>query len=146
MYPAAYSPAAVPSRMRACAAMKRMLSLANGRSELIDSFNGLPVWLVSISPSLCRSLSRRSASFRRRALRSPGVVRDHLPNALRAAFTARSTSSAVPFGTLPTAFSVAGLITSARCREADSTSLPSIIIFRSVMTGLPSRASRFISP
>src|SRR2546425_9940705 len=119
--------------MRACAPMKRMLSLANGRSELSDSFSGFPVWLVSISPSRCTSLSSASASLSSRALRSPGVSRDHFLNAWRAAFTARSTSSAAPFGTLPTVFSVAGSITLIRCRDEDSTSLPSMIIFRSVM-------------
>src|SRR2546425_3934911 len=116
--------------------MNRMLSLANGRSELSDSFIGLPVWLVSISARRWTSLSRASASFSSSALRSPGVVRDHFLKAARAASTARSTSAAVPFGTLPTGFSVAGLITSIRWREEDSTSLPSMIILRSVIAGL----------
>jgi len=112
VYPGEYSPAAVPSRTRACAAMNRMLSLANGRSELSDSFIGLPVWLVSISARRWTSLSSASASFSSSALRSPGVMRDHFLKAARAALTALSTSSAVPFGTLPTGFSVAGLRTS----------------------------------
>src|SRR5438445_6576676 len=133
VYPAAYSPADVPSSTRACAAMKRMLSFANGRSELSVSLCGLPVWAVSISARRWRSLSRWSASLFRSAPRSAGVIRDHFLNALRAALTARSTSSTFPFGMVPTTFSLAGLITSVLSPETDSTSFPSMIILRSAM-------------
>ena len=117
--------------------MKRMLSLANGRSELIVSFSGFPVCEVSTSASRCTSLSSRSASLLRRAPRSAGVIFDHLLKAWRAALTARSTSSAVPFGTLPTVFSLAGLMTCVRWPEADSTSLPPMTIFMSAMERSP---------
>src|SRR5439155_1609701 len=126
--------------------MNRMLSLANGRSELSDSFIGLQVLLVSISARRWTSLSSASASFSSSALRSPGVMRDHFLKTARAETTARSTSAAVPFGTLPTGFSVAGLMTSIRWREADSTSLPSMIILSSVVAGLlrdPGTGTRF---
>src|SRR5439155_11196224 len=64
----------------------------------------------SICASSSAFASTASASLSIRSLRSRGVVSDHPPSkALRAAATARLTSSSVPLGTWAITFPVAGL-------------------------------------
>ena len=60
------------------------------------------------------------------ATRSSREVCENVSNAARAAFTAASTSSAVPSRILPTACSVAGLMTSSSRRPAGLTHAPSM--------------------
>jgi len=61
-----------------------------------------------------------------RAIRSPTLVCEKLEKAARAAFTARSTSSAEPTEMRPAEASVAGLMTSMLRAVTGSTQLPSM--------------------
>src|SRR5919198_2256387 len=106
-----YSPADLPSRIRAAPAKKRMLSAHTGSSSFAYE-GGLPTFVdsSSASSSVCSSIA--SASFSSASPRSPGVVSSHSGSALLAASTARSTSASVPRGTSAIFSPVAGLTTS----------------------------------
>src|SRR5919198_3015736 len=106
-----YSPADLPSRIRAAPAKKRMLSAHTGSSSFAYE-TGLPTFVdsSSASSSVCSSIA--SASFSSASPRSPGVVSSHSGSALLAASTARSTSASVPRGTSAIVSPVAGLMTS----------------------------------
>jgi hypothetical protein len=75
----------------------------------------LPVSSVSVWAICSLSLTSRSATRRSSAPRSPAGVRGHGPvsNAVRAAVTARSTSSGPAWSTISTTLASNGLITSA---------------------------------
>src|SRR5687767_2257217 len=70
------------------------------------------------------------------ATRSSREVCEYVSNALRAALTAASTSSAVPRRILPTACSVAGLMTSSSRRPAGLTHAPSMKNFLKSYMGI----------
>ena len=88
-----YSALAVPSRMRAAAAMKRIWSAAGGISSLIVSASGLPVFSDSIFASSSPRSSSSSAIFSSARLRSDGVASFHSLKPARAASTAASRSA-----------------------------------------------------
>src|SRR5262249_52559898 len=75
--------------------------------------------------------SNASASFSNSCWRSDGVVYCQVSNALRAAFTARSTSSSVDSGECAITSPVAGLNTSSALPSAGSTNSPPIMFLRS---------------
>src|SRR6478672_2668060 len=106
-----YSPADLPSRLRAAPAKKRRLSAENGISSR-ETINGLPTLLDSICASSSALSSRICASLCRSSERSFGVASSHSGSARFARSTVSSTSSAVMFGTAPIVSAVAGLMTS----------------------------------
>ncbi len=83
----------------------------NGISSSRKALIGLPALSDSSSEisSACSSIA--SASLSIASARSPGVVVDQPPNALRAAATARFTSSAVDSGAWAITSPLAGLST-----------------------------------
>src|SRR5689334_4330042 len=100
-----------------------MLSAHTGiSSRAYDS--GLPTLRDSISASSSACSSIASASFRSISARSPGVVSSHSGSAFFAAWTARSTSSALARGTSAIVSPVAGLRTSIVSPLAESTHSP----------------------
>ena len=108
--PSRYSPDALPSRLRAAAAKKRMLSIVSGTSNALENFSGLPVLRDSVRANSSARSSSRSAMRSSTAARSPGVMRDQTPlrKAARAAATARSASAAVASATSAIGSPVAG--------------------------------------
>src|ERR671938_1178667 len=118
-----YSPADFPSSTRAAPAKKRMLSAQIGISSFAYE-SGLPTFRdsSSASSSVCSSIA--SASFRSISARSPGVVSSHSGSAFFAAWTARSTSSAVARGTSAIVSPVAGFRTSIVSPPSESTHSP----------------------
>src|SRR3989454_542270 len=97
-----YSPAARPSSVRAAPAKKRRLSTHGGISSERNRARGLPTFADSMFAISSASARIASASLSSISLRSLGTVSNHSVYAWRAAFTARSTSASVPFGTAPT--------------------------------------------
>src|SRR5581483_4814872 len=118
-----YSPADLPSRLRAAPAKKRRLSAENGISSR-EAISGLPTFRDSSCASSSAFSSSTSASLWRSSDRSFGVASSHAGSALAAASTARSTSSAPHRGTSAIVSPVAGLITSIVSPEAASTHSP----------------------
>src|SRR2546423_3659679 len=118
-----YSPADLPSRLRAAPAKKRRLSAENGISSR-EAMSGLPTFSDSSweSSSACSSIT--SASLWRSSERSLGVFSSHSGSAACAASTARSTSFALQRGTSAIVSPVAGAITSIVSPEAASASSP----------------------
>src|SRR3954470_5788970 len=106
-----YSPADLPSRLRAAPAKKRRLSAENGISSR-EAINGLPTLRDSICASSSALSSITSASLCRSSERSFGVASSHSGRAFFARSTASSTSSADMFGTCAIVSPVAGLRTS----------------------------------
>src|SRR5665213_2777988 len=106
-----YSPADLPSRLRAAPAKKRRLSSENGISSR-ETISGLPTLRDSICASSSALSSRICASLYSSSERSFGVASSHSGSACLARSTTASTSSAVMFGTAPIVSAVAGLITS----------------------------------
>jgi len=87
-----------------------MQSTMGGISSDLVAASGLPTFSDSIRASSSPLASIAPASFSIRSLRSRGVVSAQPSSkALRAAATARLTSSSVPFGTWAITFPVAGL-------------------------------------
>ena len=121
--PLVYSPAALPSTTRAAPAKKRRLSTLNSTSKSATPL-GLPTFADSSLDSSGAASSILAAHFQSIALRSPGVVCDHSPNASRAAATARSMSASVPFGTSSIVSSVAGFMTGVVSPSAASDQSP----------------------
>src|SRR5213592_2316212 len=108
--PCMYSPVARPSSRRAAPAKNRMQSTMGGISSDLVAASGLPTFSDSMRASSSPLASIASASLSMRSLRSRGVVSDQPSSkALRAAATARLTSSSVPFGTWAIILPVAGL-------------------------------------
>jgi hypothetical protein len=101
------------------------LSTIAGSSSSLKACSGLPAFADSSSAisSPCSSIA--SASLSSAVERSAGVVRPHVSNAVRAAFTARSTSSAVESGACAISSPVAGLRTADVRPSAGSTNSPS---------------------
>ncbi len=91
VWPATYSPATLPCMLRTAPAKKRKQSEMAGISSCNTRIRGLPQFRASSVAKASASRSMASASFKRRAERSAGVVRDQDWNALVAAFTAAST-------------------------------------------------------
>src|SRR3954447_10664413 len=118
-----YSPADLPSSTRAAPAKKRMLSTQTGISSFAYE-SGLPRLRDSSSASSSACCSIASASLSSISPRSPGVVSSHSGSAFLAAWTARSTSSAVAAGTSAIASPVDGLRTSIVSPPAESTHSP----------------------
>ncbi len=106
-----YSPAALPSRLRAAPAKKRRLSAMTGISSFVAFSIGLPAFSASSRASSFPCSSIRSASASSAAERCAGVVFDHPSNARRAAITALSTSSGVEIGARAISSPVAGFST-----------------------------------
>src|SRR5665213_1917551 len=106
-----YSPADLPSRLRAAPAKKRRLSSENGISSR-ETISGLPTLRDSICASSSALSSRICASLYSSSERSFGVASSHSGSACLARSTTASTSSGVMFGTAPIVSAVAGLITS----------------------------------
>src|SRR5688500_17147088 len=123
VYPSTYSPAALPSSVRAAPAKKRRLSAENGISSAAIAI-GLPTFRDSSRASSSACSSSTSASLSRSSIRSLGVFSRHSAKALRAASTARSTSSALDLGTSAIASPVDGLSTSIVSPDAASTHSP----------------------
>src|SRR5215472_5846910 len=125
-----YSPADLPSRLRAAPAKKRRLSAENGISSR-EAMSGLPTFTDSSCASSSALSSIRSASLRRNSERSFGVFSSQSGSAASAASTARSTSSAPQRGTSAIVSPVAGAITSIVSPEDASASSPPIrILYR----------------
>ena len=122
--PSEYSPAALPSRLRAAPAKKRRLSAMNGISSSKNALRGLPASADSRSASTSAFSSIASASLSSAVDRSPGVVVDQPSNAARAAATARSTSSEEESGACAMTSPVEGLITSSVAPSAASANSP----------------------
>src|ERR687884_1147664 len=134
-----YSPLDLPSRTRAAPAKKRMLSEQTGISSFAYG-SGLPTLRDSISASSSACSSTTSASLRRSPARPAGVVSSHSGSACFAAWTARSTSSAVACGTSAIVSPVAGFNTSIVSPPDDSTHSPPTKFFQLstvVLTVLP---------
>src|SRR5581483_2952892 len=106
-----YSPADLPSRLRAAPAKKRRLSAENGISSR-EAINGLPTFRDSICASSSAFSSITSASLCRSSERSLGVASSHSGSAFFARSTISSTSSADMFGTWAIVSPVAGFRTS----------------------------------
>ena len=75
VWPAMYSAAARPSRLRAAPAKKRIWSTIGGISSSMVSWKGLPVFSHSARTRSSARASRASAMRMRARLRSDGVVR-----------------------------------------------------------------------
>src|SRR5437899_2119325 len=139
--PRSYSPADLPSRMRAAPAKKRRLSTMNGMSAA-DTEIGLPTSIDSSLVSSSASASSASASFSIMAERSFGGVSNHTSSyAFCAAATARSASSGVATGISAMTSPVAGLMSGAVSPEEESTHSPPTNIcpfFTVVAMALPS--------
>src|SRR5437773_6208843 len=118
-----YSLTALPSSSRAAPAKNRRLSTTTGTSS-IAAPTGLPAFWLSSRPISSTRASIASASFRSAPDRSAGVAEPQAGNALSAAWTARSTSSAPLFGTRAITWSLAGLITSSVSPDAESAHSP----------------------
>ncbi len=118
-----YSPVDFPSSCRAAPAKKRRLSAENGISSR-DAINGLPTLSDSSCASSSAFCSSTSASLCKSSERIFGVASSHSGSAFAAAATARSTSSALPFGTSAMTSPVAGLMTSIVSPDAASTHSP----------------------
>src|SRR2546423_479927 len=110
---------------RAAPAKKRRLSTMKGISSSLNACRGLPALRASRSASSSPWDSSASASLSSAAWRSPGVVRDQPSKALRAAATARSTSSLVDTGSCASSSPLAGL-TMARVSEAGARARPTV--------------------
>ena len=91
--PVMYSPAAVPSRMRAAPAKKRIWSHIGGISSSSVSCFGLPVFCDSTSTSSSARSSNASAIRSSARWRSLGVVSRQLSNARAESWKAASTSA-----------------------------------------------------
>src|SRR5256885_1257322 len=120
-----YSPADLPSSTRAAPAKKRRLSAQTGSSSFAYD-SGLPTFCDSSSASSSAWSSIAAASLSSASARSPGVVSSHAGSAFLAAWTARSTSSAVAAGTSAITSPVAGFRTSIVSPPAESTHSPPI--------------------
>src|SRR5215471_4653218 len=126
-----YSPADLPSRLRAAPAKKRRLSAEKGISSR-EAMTGLPTFTDSSCASSSALSSSTPASACRSSERSFGVFSSQSGNAVWAASTARSTSSAPQRGTSAIVSPVAGAITSIVSPEAASANSPPIRILYSV--------------
>jgi hypothetical protein len=93
-----YSPAARPSSTRAAPAKKRSWSTITGSSSDVVSPIGLPVFADSTSTSPSPLASTASAMRSNANWRCAGVVSRQVSNALAAARTSLSTSSAPATG------------------------------------------------
>ena len=123
VWPAANSLAARPSITRHAPAKKRNRSAQTAISS-IAAPTGLPALALSRRPSSSAFDLRASATLSRSSERSCGVVFFQVSNAVAAALTARSTSSAELAGTFAMGLSLAGLMTSAVRPSAASTNEP----------------------
>src|ERR1051325_1755985 len=142
--PCMYSPAGRPSSVRAAPAKNRKQSTVGGISSDFIAPSGLPTFSDSICASSSPAASMASASLSIISLRIRGVVSDQpSSNALRAAETARSTSSAVPLGTCAMTLPVAGLTISCASRPAPGVHSPpmNMSCLRSVVLMLSSISS-----
>src|SRR4051794_20616852 len=105
-----YSPADLPSRLRAAPAKKRRLSATTGSSSSSVVWYGLPTFSDSMRASSSAFSSIASAIRRSASARSPGVVsKAQSWKALPAAATAAFTSSSPDTGASAISSSVAGL-------------------------------------
>src|SRR3954465_13372442 len=107
-------------------AKKRKLATAGGMSSRFARESVLPLSIDSSFASSSRFFSIRSASFRRRLLRSAAEVFDHAGNAAFAARTASSTSRSSLSGICAITSAVAGLISSKYAPERGGTNAPSM--------------------
>jgi hypothetical protein len=112
---------------RAAPAKKRRLSTMAGTSSPLKASIGLPALADSSSAISSARSSRASASLRIASERSIGVlVPQPLSKAVRAAFTARSTSSWVELAACAISSPVAGFRTASVRPSAASTDSPSM--------------------
>ncbi len=120
VWPARYSPAALPSSTRAAPAKNRSWSTIGGISSLAVSACGLPVFSDSsrMSSSACDSMA--SANFSSACWRSLGVVWPQVSKAAEAARYAASTSAAEETGAVATTWAVDGSTTSLRASDSGS--------------------------
>ncbi len=121
-----YSPAALPSSMRAAPAKKRSWSAPTLTSSSAIMDFGWPVLRHSASTSSSQCSSRASASFSSAVWRSLGVVLPQVRNARCAAATAASTSAAVDTGIEPTRDSSTGSISGRDSVAVEGTNAPSM--------------------
>ncbi len=98
VWPARYSPADRPSRIRAAPAKKRSSSTIGGTSSVRVMATGLPVLRDSASTRSSARASMASANRSRARLRSAGVASRQVSNASAAACSAASTSAAPETG------------------------------------------------
>ncbi len=111
VWPRRYSPADLPSRIRAAPAKNRSSSASGGTSSDLVSATGLPVLRLS---AVTRSSARASIALANRSsarLRSDGVVSRQTSKAAAAAVSAASTSSRPDTGALAYVSPVLGSIT-----------------------------------
>ena len=108
-----YSPADLPSSIRAAPAKKRIWSTAGGISSVMVSPSGLPVLRLSTATNSSARASIASAILSSARWRSDGVVSRHDSNAVAAAAIAASTSAAPETGALANTSPVVGSIRSA---------------------------------
>src|SRR5438309_5565740 len=151
--PVMYSPVARPSSSRAAPAKKRKQSTIGGISSDLVGASGLPTFSDSIRASSSPSASMAWASLSNRSPRSRGVVSDQPSSkALRAAATARLTSSSVPFGTCAMTLPVAGFTISCTASPAPGVHSPpmNISCLRSVVLIRPpsgaKRGAEYVQP
>ena len=121
---AMYSPALLPSRLRAAAAKKRIWSTIGGISSEAVRATGLPVFSTSTAISSSARDSMASAMRNRARERWDGVVSRHPGKASAAAVIAASTSADPESGAVAYFSPVTGLTTSSVCPSAASTDLP----------------------
>ena len=124
VWPARYSPADRPSRLRAAPAKNRIWSIIGGSSSDAVSPIGLPVLRDSAAMNSSARASSASAIFRRASCRSPGVESRHTSKPACAAVQARSMSSALERGAVANTSPVQGSIRSVVAPSAASTSSP----------------------
>ena len=136
-----YSPAARPSRQRAAPAKKRRLSAITGISSFVHRLDRLArVQRLQARDLLAVLLDQRRRAPAAPARAAPGSSCDQPSNALRAARTARSTSSAVEIGARASSSPVAGLRT-ASVSPSEATGSPSMKLLRVVYLWSPSSVS-----
>src|SRR5690349_7949407 len=123
-----YSPADLPSRIRAAPAKKRKWSEAYGISSSMVIWIGLPVSRHSTLLISSARASIASAILSNAAARSCGVVFRHDSKAVAAAPYARSTSSADDIGACPYTSPVVGSITSYVAPSAAVTASPLMML------------------
>ncbi|MEY3482882.1 MAG: hypothetical protein RLZ40_925 [Actinomycetota bacterium] len=121
-----YSPALLPSSIRAAPAKKRIWSTIGGISSDVVIETGLPQFSTSIAMNSSLRASMASAMRKSASERSDGVESFHVSKPRSAAFIAASTSACLLFGDVAYTLPVAGLMMSRVSPLAASTCLPSM--------------------
>ena len=132
-----YSPAALPSSIRAAPAKNRIWSTIGGISSDLVSPIGLPVLRASAATNSSARASSLSAIRSSARLRSDGVASRQPSKATAAEDTAASTSTSRDSGAVAKTSPVAGLISSARLSNEVSVHCPPMKLRNSSTTRPP---------